>query len=247
MIYCIWTCPRSLSTLTERVVINIGFKTIHEPFSLPYYYGPTCVSNRYPENKNDNINYYDVFNEIKNQDNIVIKDMATHFNQSVLMNDTNIINEMKNWTHIYLIRDPEFCVRSLYDMSFSEKTGWTYFDENEVGYKDLYDLYTLFGGHVIISEDLINDPIKFIQNLSNILNVPYDEKYLQWTALEDNIPQDWIPWKNWHLDALKSTNIIKKETSFIKKEDDHIKYENIYSCIEYNKNYYKKLKNEINF
>lgn len=243
MIFIIWTCPRSLSTLTERVVINMGFKTIHEPFSYPYYFGTDSVSSRYLDNKKDEINYIDVFNSIISSDNIVIKDMGTHFYQSKLMNDKKVINIMKSWKHIFLIRNPDFCIRSLYDMSFSEKTGWNYFDENEVGYKDLYELYKIFGGHILMSEDLIDDSENFIKKLSKILDVDYRYEFLKWEKLENNIPKDWELWKEWHVDALKSTKIIKKDTSFVKKEDDEIKYRPIYECINENKYYYFLLRN----
>jgi len=245
MIYIIWTCPRSLSTLTERVIMNMGLETIHEPFSYPYYFGPTSVSSRYLDNKNDNINYHDVFNSLLIKDNIVIKDMGTHFYQSCLINDRQVIEKMKSWKHIFLIRNPDFCIRSLYDMSFSEKTGWNYFDKNEVGYKDLYQLYNIFGGYILKSEDLINDSENFIKKLSQILNIKYNEKFLQWEKLEKNIPKDWEIWKEWHIDALKSTQITKKDTSFVIKENDKEKYSNIYECIEDNKIYYDKLINLI--
>jgi len=241
MIYIVWTCPRSLSTLTERVIMNMGFETIHEPFSFPYYFGPDSVSSRYLENKNDDVSYDNVLSSILSKDNIVIKDMGTHFYQSKLIENKDVIQTMKSWKHIFLIRNPDICIRSLYDMSFSEKTGWNHFDEREVGYKDLYELYQIFGGYVLKSEDLIHDSEKFIKNLSQILGVQYNDKFLKWEQLQNNIPKDWETWKEWHIDALKSNNIVKKDTSFVKKEDDEIKYSKIYDCVEYNKFYYNKL------
>lgn len=227
--------------------MNMGFETVHEPFSYPYYFGPDSVSQRYPFNKNDKINYIDVFNSILQKDNVVIKDMGTHFYQSILFQNNQVIEEMKNWKHIFLIRNPDICIRSLYDMSYSlEKTGWTYFDENEIGYKDLYELYKIFGGDILMSEDLINNSELFIKKLSSILNVEYSDNFLNWDVLENNVPKDWEAWKGWHIDALKSTKIVKKETYFIKKEDDEDKYKSIYDCIEKNKVYYEKLKSLIN-
>jgi len=239
MKYIIWTCPRSLSTLTERIVMNIGIKCIHEPFSVPYYFGPDKVSKR-PSDPDVKLTYMEVFNDLKLTDNVFVKDMATHFYQSKIFENSEVIEEMKTWKHAFLIRNPDICIRSLFDMSHSEDTGWDYFDANECGYKDLYELHKTFGGPIFQSENLIKNDKQFIKDLCAFLDREYNDKYLIWGNLENNVPIDWELWKSWHVDAIRSTQIVKKETSFKPKENES-KYIPIYNVIEENKKYYNEL------
>ena len=215
MLYFLWTCPRSMSTLAERLAMNTCIQCIHEPFSLGYYFGQNCVSKRYSPSaeQREQHDYHKILARLMSlptDQDYFVKDMASHFAQSMAFQDEQYRQFIASQRHAYLVRHPEKSVRSLYQLSLSELTGWDYFEPAECGYADLRQLHNLFGGPVLASEQIASNSEAFMARLCEFIQIPYDPKYLHFEALLDHIPEDWLAWKEWHLDVLNSTGIIPR-------------------------------------
>lgn len=247
MIYFLWTCPRSMSSLVERIVMNMNIQCIHEPFSIPYYFGPDRKSDRYEK---DDINLDNTFMksindiiELNNKNNkVFIKDMAYYIYDKI--NDMKEIDILlKKSKHAYLIRSPDESITSLYNMSTKNiNTEWNSFDKKECGYKELYELYKKYPGPIFQTKNIC-DTNKFIKDLCNFLDIKYDDGFLSWEPLiNKGIPNDWKLWLPWHESVINSTHIEIKE---LKKEKRRIP-NNLISIINENNCYYKKLLEKIN-
>jgi hypothetical protein len=244
MIYFLWTCPRSMSSLVERIVMNMNIQCIHEPFSIPYYFGPDKKSDRYEINDIylDNTFTKTINNiiELNNKDKkIFVKDMAYYIDY----NFKEIDKLFKDSKHSYLIRPPNESITSLYNMSIKNiNTKWNTFNKKECGYEELYELYKKYPGPIFQTNNIC-EPTKFIKDLCDFLDIEYSNEFLSWDPLINiGIPNDWKIWIPWHESVINSTHVEIKE---FKKEKRKIP-NHLISIINENNNYYKKLlKNKI--
>ena len=127
----LWTAPRCVSTAFERAIIEIpNGKIFHEPFSIPYYFGPQRISKRYNNDKDsiNDITYELTANELtesyennKNIDFVFIKDMAyyvtqfkPHYYYSYLLSTILRSKDNEPFYHTFLIRRPDKVIISLY-------------------------------------------------------------------------------------------------------------------------------------
>lgn len=227
MIYFLWTCPKSMSTLFERIIMNISEKStqqilcIHEPFSIPYYFGCDRISKRYDSspsytNAYKNTNFesvlWDLLKKGESESKVFVKDMAYHIFSYIQKSENfnQIINELKKHKHAFLIRNPKTTITSLYEFIKNNNfDGWNYFDENECGYYDVYEMSKLFDGSIFLSENVYLN----ISSICDYIGVPYQSEFEYWNKLSNNIPEDWLVWKEWHIDVIESTCIHKNKNN----------------------------------
>lgn len=255
MIYFLWTCPKSKSTLFERIVIHISeanqenkkIYVFHEPFSIPYYFANDCISQRYirfPEQRKDYLDEtfektFERIFEVGKYMDVFVKDMGTHV-VDFLFKKPEYIHKLKqeNIKHAFLVRYPHICISSLYNfIKNNNLDGWNFFDENECGYKQLFYLKKwLEPKKIFKSEDICMDPDSFIKQICEFIDISFQENFCQWPPFansldETNIPNDWLVWKDWHLDAIEST-CINVQQDFSKNHN--------YNCDEYISDIIKK-------
>jgi len=117
-------------------------------------------------------------------------------------------------TNVCLLRDPEESIASL-----TRQMKRVYGDEcgekrigTAVGIEDLACLVSILSicGYVD-SQDLVDRPKRVMNEMCNILNVPYDDKFLSWNS---GSLADWKIWavSGWHDDAIASTGFTNTES-----------------------------------
>jgi len=238
----LWTAPRCISTAFERAMMERkDCCCLHEPFSDSYYFSQDAKSKRYvdliddevrlPEhavNSHRDYSFMATWEAVYNAplleepySTMFIKDMAY-----TVVHNLTAVPLAPNVQHSFLIRDPKKSIPSLWRKCCdSEGTGtrWTYFDESETGFEELYTVWQ----HVIDSnrhtsvasstpiivdaDDLLTNPRKVLDKYCTCLGLPKVDKDLsQW---EQKAVPDWGLWSPWHEEAEKSTGISSKHTS----------------------------------
>lgn len=209
----VWAIPRSVSTAFEKAFIqNNKVKVLHEPFSIPYYFGKQSKSNRY--NSKNSKTFLDVLNEIKEEEgNLFIKDMAYYIDEFIDMEEGNELIE--SFEHAFLFRDPVKSIYSLYEGSFNKEMGWNSFNETEIGYSSLKKVYEKCvnkGKKVMVIES-----DNFLSNVENTLRTFCDFYGFQYTSsmlkLEKYL-DEWNVWEPWHKDAIQNKEFYQKEKDY---------------------------------
>ncbi|MEL7634746.1 hypothetical protein [Sporomusa sphaeroides] len=201
-IIVLWSVPRSCSTVFERIFLERSdFCIKHEPFSVTYYYSRERCHNRYYNVKaTEGYSYKNIVQDIlncKKTQSVFIKDMAYHALPYI---EDKVLNQFEN---TFIIRNPKHAIPSLYRRLPD-------FDFDETGYKQQFELYNRIVNLgrekpiIIHSDDLCNNPEKTYAVYCERIGINYDKKHLSWEIKD--IPQ-WELWKEWHVDALNSTNI----------------------------------------
>lgn len=166
-------------------------KIFHEPYSRSYYFGPERQSRRYESSPVDlRASYLDTCKKLtKEFDGIEVifsKDMAyaieNHF-------DEMLKDELKNFQHTFLIRNPKKTVVSLYKASVNTQlTGWDFFDPVEAGFKQMYDLYQFIVNRldqrpvIIDADDLLANPAGTMEGNFAPLNIDLFQQKLGLTG-----------------------------------------------------------------
>lgn len=238
----LWAIPRSVSTAFEKAFIqNKSVKVMHEPFSIPYYFGKDKKSNRYSDASTHVAleNTFDgVCDSIINDtsDILFIKDMAYYVDEFIDSDKGRFL--LSVCEHAFLFRDPKKSIYSLFKGSFDEETGWNSFDETEIGFsslKKIYDKCLEIGKDpVVIDSDIfLSNPKMMIQEFCKRYGINYVDEMLK---LEKTLP-DWKVWEPWHKVAIES----KEFMSVVKDYDDEILIK-ISPYVESNKEYYNYFK-----
>eukprot|EP00931_Biecheleriopsis_adriatica_P118924 TRINITY_DN94228_c0_g1_i1.p1 TRINITY_DN94228_c0_g1~~TRINITY_DN94228_c0_g1_i1.p1 ORF type:complete len:334 (-),score=68.95 TRINITY_DN94228_c0_g1_i1:42-980(-) len=225
----LWTAPRCLSTAFERAIVQLkgdGVRIMHEPFGGPHYFGKERQSHRFKhEPNNPNETFTRILDGLRpNQSDAAVtfsKDMAYYLRSrddvaEMLINDPMV-------THTFLIRNPAKTVPSLHVKSQGAKegevneitgAGWDHFDEREVGFLDLLDLFrkakeSSGKDPTVLDADLVlTDPEKMLKMYCDATGLPYKEGMTSWTPG----PVDgWEAWPGWHDDAIKSSGLIQRK------------------------------------
>ena len=208
-IIAFWVHPRSLSTAFERMMIERGdFEVLHEPFSLLYYYIEKRAHGTYmhpdpnaPTSWEEMVNY--VFSKAEKKP-LFFKDMSYHVIHHA---DSQFL---ENFTNTFLIRDPRQTLLSHYKMN----PDFTY---EEAGYEALYKLYKIVGEIqgkppvIIDAADLENNPEYIVKRYCELIKIPFVLDALHWKPGE---VKAWSVWKEWHIDAMKSSGFIKNMETF---------------------------------
>jgi len=187
-------------------------KIFHEPYGIPYYFGPERVSYRYRnQNTAADATFDSVTSKLTNKypehDFVFVKDMAYYLKGRY---STLLSEDLMNFSHSFLIRNPERAIPSLYRASVNEgRTGWTYFDESEAGFQEMYELYKILVDSgktvtVIDCDDLLSDPETMMKLYCSAVGLKFKPGMTRW---EPGPQPDWDVWQGWHNDALNSTGL----------------------------------------
>lgn len=217
-IIALWTHPRSVSTAFERVMMERGdLKVIHEPFSLLYYAHEKKANVPFMHDKRNHARTYPDCKEYvlsaAQQTPVFFKDMCYHC-FSHLINDRNFLERLEN---TFLIREPGKTIASHYAINPEMST-------EEIGYEQEYKIYKkiieLLGKTPIVidADDLENDPEGTVEAYCSALNLPFIQESLYW---EPEHKEAWDIWKEWHIDAAKSSGIQKNMEKFEITVHDH--------------------------
>lgn len=247
----LWAVPRSISTAFFRAMMNRrSIKVLLEPFSKSYYFGPERVSSRYEK---QGIESDSTFQDIKLQieepqpgySTVFVKDMAYYLVNRL---DTSELLP-KNYIHTFLLRDPKKSVYSLYKMSLNkELTGWDHFDANEVGFKELYQLFELVTKElkqeaiVMDADDMLKHPETMLRLYCDKVGIEFEDSMLNWeeSPQEMELFKDWMPWfegvltsKTFQPSATKpkSPNVLPELPRHVMKaiEDNKVYYNKMYA------------------
>eukprot|EP00440_Ansanella_granifera_P017990 gb/GFBE01019538.1/.p1 GENE.gb/GFBE01019538.1/~~gb/GFBE01019538.1/.p1 ORF type:complete len:300 (+),score=73.16 gb/GFBE01019538.1/:1-900(+) len=234
----LWTAPRCLSTAFERAIVNLeGVRIMHEPFGGPHYFGKERQSHRFDFLPNDpNETFSGILDALRPQESdfpfTFSKDMAYY-----LRNRTDVATalvEDPTVTHTFLIRHPAKTVPSLRHKSYgneegetSESTGegWDHFDQREVGFVELVELFNMVKNatgktpSVMDADMVLQEPEQMLQKYCEAAGLPYMEGMTSWTPG----PVDgWQAWPGWHDDAIKSSGLIQRKVPKPPPTDDEI-------------------------
>ena len=234
-IIAFWVHPRSISTGFERVFIERGdYKVLHEPFSPLYYvyekrvdcpgqHIDPNVPHSYPDIKQWII-------EEGEKAPVFFKDMAYHpFDH--LIKDNVFLSRL---TNTFLIREPEKTILSHAVMN-PDAT------RDEIGYElefKLFEKVAALTGKtpaIIDADDLENDPEGVTRAYCETVGIPFVKESLSWDP--GQVPE-WDSWKEWHVDAAKSSGIQKNMEKFDFGLDDK---PNLRASYEYNLPFYEKM------
>ncbi|ACY18218.1 hypothetical protein [Haliangium ochraceum] len=226
----LWTTPRAISTAFERAFMQRDdTRVVHEPFSGPYYFGPERVSARYREQPVDPAQTYAaVADALRGSSEspvaaaiaeasagsgpvLFLKDMAYFLAGRM---DAALLGDFQ---HTFLIRDPRRAVPSLHAMSLdSERTGWSYFDPEEAGFRQLHELFvfateTLGQPPVVVdAADLLAAPEPMLRAYCEAVGLAFQPAMLRWPAQP---VAAWTRWQGWHDGAQSSTGFTKARQS----------------------------------
>ncbi|KAK3697915.1 hypothetical protein QZH41_003259 [Actinostola sp. cb2023] len=222
----LWTAPRCVSTAFERAIMTLGnTKVFHEPYSNAFYFGPERQSLRYastPINPKETYRHVTTMlcKDYDGVDVVFSKDMVycveNHF-------EIFLDEEFKDVKHTFLIRDPAKAIPSLHRASTNPKlTGWDYFDPEEAGFRQMYDLYKFVSERVdaspvvVDADDLLDNPDETMKSYCNAVGISYEPHMTTW---EPGPISDWDVWSGWHEDALKSSGFTPRASKKTKRKE----------------------------
>lgn len=215
----LWSAPRSISTAFERSIITLSnIKVLHEPFNNVYYLGPERQSSRYDSTPVDpNETYQEVgrklTKEYKGKEVVFSKNMAYTVEN---MFEIFLEPRYKSTQHTFLVRDPEKSIPSLYLASKNPNiAGWDYFDPEEAGFRQMYELYQFIAENVhpnpvvIDADDLLDHPDETMKKYCDAVSIPYQSHMTSWKP--GPVPE-LASSSIWHQNVLKSSGFSAKKT-----------------------------------
>ena len=232
-----WGIPRSRSTAFRWMMQNRGdFETLHEPFCKSAYFSEDRFFNRYmhyePESQ---YNYKAVLQNlltIAKEKAIWMKDFA-HYVMPIV--DTQFLSYFQ---HSFLIRHPEQMLPSIFH-------GWPDVTKEELGYKELYDLFESvcdFMGEIppiIDADDLVQAPIATVEAYCHALRIPFISTALNWEKPKTTQHlSTWNDGGSWQKNLSNSTGFKKQKNHAYKKIEEDERLQELYEyCIPF----YEKL------
>ena len=222
----LWSAPRCVSTAFERSMMNMkNSKIFHEPYSLPYYFGPERQSEHYssveaidPQAACRSPTYSSVSELLQEEydglDLVFVKNMVYYIDKKF---DIFLEDGFKNFKHTFLIRNPKKAVVSLYKSTTNpELTGYDSFDPAKAGFKQMFEFFQFVRSHldplpvVVDADDLLDNPEGTMQSYCEALGLEYQKNMTKWTP--GPVPQWTSPiCLGWHEDVLKSSGIIPRK------------------------------------
>ena len=196
-------------------------KIFHEPYTLPFFFGPERQSQRYSLKTIDPKATYRSVSELLQKeydgvDLIFSKDMACCIDNKF---DIFLENGFKNFRHTFLIRNPKRAVFSLYKVTTNPTlTGWDSFDPAEAGFKQMFEFFQFVWSHldptpvVVDADDLLDNPEGILQSYCEALGLEYQENMTKWA------PRPVPHWENcnclgWHEVVLKSSGFLPRKSN----------------------------------
>jgi len=211
----LWATPRSTSTAFEKAMANRGdMYCFHEPYAEAYYYGADRRNDRYyiadptlPLKQNLTIaSVHQELIELSSNASVFIKDFA----YSIMHMATDKF--LDNFTHMFLIRDPEKVITSFC-------TRWPDATLAEIGFEELHTLYQRVSDRngtapvVIDSDELLQDPVTGMKAYCDSVSIPFLADALAWKKNEDN--------PTWNSDAHGFHDALKSSTSLAPQKRDY--------------------------
>ena len=234
-ILAFWVHPRSISTGFERVFIERGdYKVLHEPFSPLYY-----VYEKRADIPGQHIDpsvphsYPDIRQWILEEGDkaaVFFKDMAYHPFDHIIKDYAFL----KRLTHTFLIREPVKTILSHAVMNPDVS-------RDEIGYElefKLFEKVAEVTGQtpvLIDADELEDDPEGITRAYCEAVGIPFIKDSLSWDP--GQVPE-WDSWKEWHVDAAKSSGIQKNMETFDFGLDDR---PNLRDHYDYHLPFYEKL------
>ena len=219
----LWTAPRCLSTAFLCSISTLkNTKHFHELFSGPHYFGPERRNVRFPPDINfgdfsANELTYDsskraLLEDYPNTQLVFAKEMAYCLPES--MWDELISGKFRDFTHTFLIRDPERAIYSNYQAILKDKVGDAALDPSEVGFTELYKLYTFIKKKrginpvVVDAFDLQTHPVETMKSYCEAVGIQFDPNMIKW---EKGTSEKWCKlWSTaWFSAVDKSSGFIK--------------------------------------
>ncbi|XP_031574753.1 branched-chain-amino-acid aminotransferase-like protein 2 [Actinia tenebrosa] len=244
----LWTALRSISTAFERSIITLSnVKVIHEPFDDVFYLGPERQSNRYASRPIKTDQTYKeagrkITKEYEGKEVVFSKNMAHYVENKFEM---FLEPQYKCTQHTFLVRNPEESIPALYRASKDPKivsAGWNYFDPEEAGFRQMYELYHFIVENVhpspvlIDADDLLDHPDETMKTYCDAVGITYQSHMTSW---EPGPVAEYAHCAGlWHQNVIKSYGFNAKKT----KADDCTMPDEVRKAITDAKPYYEFLK-----
>lgn len=219
----LWTVPRSVSTAFERALIEHPDTSVHhEPFTVPWYFGPERISERYPDADRPDATFAATVEALMNDRSplVVVKAMAYCAVEAL---DALPLDA---FVHAALIRHPARTVPSLWRGSHdSERTGWSWFDEREVGFDALETVLAAaeeasgVAGTIVDADDLLADPPGVMETWCERVGLRWVPNMLRWVP---GPVESWATWPGWHDTAAQSDGLRPRPRSPIPAVDSEL-------------------------
>lgn len=203
----LWSHPRSLSTVLERVMVQRGdMRTLHEPFIYLYYVGDAkkrlAHFDPVPSHPTSYTAIRQMILQAAESEPVFVKDMC-YYVIDYLLDDAAFLERVKN---TFLIRDPARAIVSYYKLDKD-------YTEEEVGIEAQYRVFekvqVLTGEPPIVldADDLQEDPDATMRAYCLALDIEHHESALQWDGA---LPKDWQFVAGWHRNVAKSSGIARR-------------------------------------
>ena len=221
----LWTAPRCLSNAFLCSVSTLtNTKHFHELFSGAFYFGPgsqfmiLADEHNIPE---DDLTYDGVKNILLNDypgiDLMFSKELAFCLPES-MYDEITSGNKFAEFTHSFLIRDPEHAIYS-YCKAIKSEGDKSLMDlsEIEIFYPKLYKLYSFIKEKkginpvVVDAADLQMHPEETMKSYCDAVGIRFDPKMMSWEAGQFVPRYAYKVWasKDWHATVMQSTGFCK--------------------------------------
>ena len=246
----LWTAPRSVSNAFQFSMQTLPYvKTFHEPFSAPYY-----SANPLPWQEDSLLEkgaerfycYEDakatILSECPGKETFFVKELVYQIRGKF---DMLLEEDLKSFSHSFLIRNPVRAVYSLYKMVPNHFEEW--YQRGDVGIVEVYDLYCYLQKHLGISppiidaDDLLANPEGMMEAYCNAVGVKYRDGMTKWEP-KSMLTQDYLDQRifsnSWCDAAAQSSGFKKPEPMPVLPSELP---EAVHRCIEECSVPYKKL------
>lgn len=253
----LWTAPRCLSTAFYRSVSTLqGTQHFQELFSGPHYFGPERRNFRFPPDPNQlgTVTAEDLTYEAckqiltadyPNAELLFTKEMAYCLPES--MWHEMVHGKFGEFTHTFLIRDPERAIYSNYKAILKDQVGDANLDPSEVGFVELYKLYnfvkekTGYSPVVVDAIDLQTHPDETMKCYCEAVGIQFDPNMTKWEkgSSEDRY-KIWSP--VWYSTVDQSTGFIKTKLEDLKPVPLNELPQAVIKCIDESQFYYNEMR-----
>ena len=204
-------------------------KVLHEPFSIPYYFGPQRLSEHYTNDEFRDVTYKDTcakltarYEEDANIDFLFSKNLSyyvtRHGSPWFCERLLSSVLPSPEFLHTFLIRRPDKAIVSLYKASMKSIAT---FDATEVGFADLLLIYSKYqtllknkknASEIIIvdADDLLDKPGAMLKRYCEAVGLKYEESMLRWEA---GPVEEFKVWEGWHDDVEQSSGFRMQSVS----------------------------------
>ena len=186
----LWSPPRCLSTAVECCMRELSCVTevFHEPYSMPYYFGPERPCLQYASSPVDSTKTFESVTErikesLLNAENevVLVKELSYQIYSS---SHLDFLEDFKSVKHTFLIRHPALAVRSLYKRRCDKGVPFN----QKMGFEEVYKIYEYVKtnlGHsnpvVIDATDILMDPEGMLKLYCEAVGVNYKVGMTKWS------------------------------------------------------------------